>query len=70
MAVHWSGNVTSGDEAMDCSVHDISPGGAKLQSAKPLPARSDVWLKLYRGGQFAGHVAWQQGSFMGIAFAS
>lgn len=69
MAVHWLGDVTSGGEAVDCTVLDISPGGAKLQSADPLPALTKVQLKLYHGGLFTGEVSWQHGSFMGIEFA-
>ena len=70
MAVHWLGDVTTAGQAVDCTVLDISPGGAKLQSAEPLPALTEVLLKLYHGGQFGGQVAWQHGSFMGIEFVA
>lgn len=73
MTVHWAGDLsaegTAGAEApMDCTVLDISPGGAKLQTSDPLPATTLVRLKLSHGGDFEGVVAWQQGSFMGLAF--
>lgn len=76
MAVHWAGDLSAqgnsrksaGDDTMDCTVLDISPGGAKLQTSDPLPAATAVRLKLSHGGDFEGVVAWQQGSFMGLAF--
>ena len=77
MAVHWAGDLSAegtgkGSAAaggtMDCTVLDISPGGAKLQTSDPLPAATPVRLKLSHGGDFEGIVAWQQGSFMGLAF--
>ena len=76
MAVHWAGDLSAegsaqkskGDGTMDCTVLDISPGGAKLQTSDPLPAATAVRLKLSHGGDFEGVVAWQQGSFMGLAF--
>jgi hypothetical protein len=70
MAVHWSGEVTADDELADCTVLDISPGGARLQSATPLPPRTAMMLRLQHGGEFHGQVAWQQGSVMGVAFAA
>lgn len=77
MAVHWAGDLSAegsaqksagGGDTMDCTVLDISPGGAKLQTSNPLPAATAVRLKLSHGGDFQGVVAWQQGSFMGLAF--
>jgi len=77
MAVHWAGDLSAqgiaggndkGGDTMDCTVLDISPGGAKLQTSDPLPASTSVRLKLSHGGDFEGVVAWQQGSFMGLAF--
>ena len=70
MAVHWSGEVTANDELADCTVLDISPGGARLQTASPLPAKTPMVLQLEHGGEFRGQVAWQQGSVMGVVFAA
>ncbi len=70
MAVHWSGEVSAGSDLSDCTVLDISPGGARLQTANPLPPRTAMLLRLNHGGEFSGKVAWQQGSVMGVAFAA
>ena len=52
----------------DCLVHDISPGGAKVQIPDPPPAETLVALVLEPGGRFSGKVAWQQGGYFGISF--
>lgn len=70
MTVHWSGEVRAGSDLTDCTVLDISPGGAKLQTANPLPPQTAIVLSLQHGGEFSGAVAWQQGSVMGVAFAT
>ena len=73
MSVHWAGDLSAegtalDDDIMDCTVLDISRGGAKLQTSNPLPAATPVRLKLSHGADFEGVVAWQQGSFMGLSF--
>ena len=69
MPVHWAGELAEGKESRDCVVLDISPAGARVQSADPLPAISSVKLTLAHGGDYEGAVVWQQGSFMGLAFS-
>ena len=68
MAVHWSGDLEASGDRLDCTVLDISPSGAKVQSSDPLPPETPVILTLAQGDQHRGAIVWQQGSFMGIGF--
>lgn len=68
MPVHWAGELAGEQESQDCVVLDISPAGARVQSADPLPAVTSVKLTLAHGGDYEGAVVWQQGSFMGLRF--
>ena len=70
MPVRWDAALDAGHKTneSDCLVLDISPGGAKIQTPDPLPADASVVLTPERGGRFHGKVAWQQGSYLGIAF--
>lgn len=69
MPVHWTGALAGESDALDCVVLDISPGGARVQSADPLPVVTEVRLSLAHGGDYQGAVVWRQGSFMGLRFA-
>lgn len=67
-SVHWTANLHAADDPNECTVLDISPGGAQVQTSDPLPAKTGIVLKLDQGDEYPGDIVWQQGSFMGIRF--
>lgn len=55
-------------EAVDCTIVDISPGGAKIRVSRPLPRNQAVTLRI--GQAFSGEAdsVWQSGEYVGLAF--
>lgn len=55
-------------EAVDCTIVDISPGGAKIRVARPLGQNQAVTLRI--GQAFVGEAdpVWQKGEYVGLAF--
>jgi hypothetical protein len=62
------GEFSVGDQTVDCVVLNISVGGAKLRISEPIGDASQVRLRVERIGDFAGRLAWRDGTTMGIAF--
>jgi hypothetical protein len=55
--------------AMDCSIRDLSTGGAKLSFADPvgIPAEFELHLPS-RGTAFRAEVRWRRGQQVGVRF--
>ncbi len=62
------GELISGDRTVECTVLNISVGGAKLRLAESIETNSRVRLRINRVGEFTGRVAWRNGDTMGIEF--
>jgi hypothetical protein len=60
--------LVSGDEEVDCEVLNVSVGGAKIRMCQPVETNSHVRVKLGRLGEFAGRVAWRNGTTLGVEF--
>lgn len=52
----------------DCTVVDLSPGGAKIRIDQVLEAYMPVRLKMTRDGEFAGEVVWIAAGAVGLRF--
>ena len=63
-----SGKLVSGDEEVDCEVLNVSVGGAKIRISQPIETNAHVRVKIQRVGEFAGRVAWRNGTTLGIEF--
>ncbi len=57
-----------GDRELDCKVLDMSVGGAKVRLVEPVEVDTQIRLKIRRVGEFAGRVAWRNGTTLGIEF--
>jgi len=66
--VSFATTISIGDKTKDCSILDISAGGAKLQTRATGEKKTPVVLNLERFGEFTGEVAWARGGNLGIKF--
>jgi hypothetical protein len=62
------GKLVSGDEEVDCEVLNVSVGGAKIRISQPIETNAHVRVRILRVGEFAGRVAWRNGTTMGVEF--
>ncbi len=67
-STHCSGKLVSGDKEVDCEVLNVSVGGAKIRISQPIETNAHVRIKIHRVGEFAGRVAWRNGTTLGIEF--
>lgn len=63
-----SGRFCVGEQEVDCQVLDISVGGARVRLSQPVEPETLIQLKIDRIGEFAGRVAWRNGTTLGIEF--
>jgi hypothetical protein len=63
-----SGKFYADDREVDCEILNISVGGAKVRLAEPVETDSEVRVRIDRVGEFAGRVAWRDGTTLGIEF--
>lgn len=68
LPVIWAGRLDRKVDDTDCTILNVSPGGAKLQIAdyEPCPAR--VTLQSPRFGELKGRVVWRRNDLVGLAF--
>ncbi|WP_374571716.1 PilZ domain-containing protein [Phenylobacterium sp.] len=62
--IAWRDNMLSGD----CTIRDLSDGGAKVRLADPLAPNDPVLIVLRTGQAFAARTAWRHGALAGLAF--
>jgi len=62
------GKLVSGDEEVDCEVLNVSVGGVKIRTSQPIETNAHVRVRILRVGEFAGRVAWRNGTTMGVEF--
>lgn len=67
-AVCLEGRLQTGRLWHDCSIVNISPGGAKLSVAKPVGRARMVRLEIGRFGKFGAEIVWRTGSELGLRF--
>ena len=68
MRTDWPAEIKFHDSALRCTVADISPEGAKLQSLTLPEAGSRVWLSLDSTPLIAAEVAWRRHAHIGLRF--
>src|ERR1043165_6146929 len=66
----WPGALTSGSVRRACAVRKLSAGGAILHCDHEVALGERLELELLNGEQLAGHVVWQRGGEVGLAFDS
>lgn len=64
----WGGTLHANFEASPVRVHNLSSGGAMLQSDRILPERTEVLLDLAGAGMLNAKVCWCEDGQIGIAF--
>lgn len=52
----------------ECALIDISMGGARLQTADPIPLNSKVSILRNEIGELSGECVWQSSAMVGIRF--
>jgi len=59
-----------GEPAMDCSIGDVTPEGARLTADKPIPRLIPKVLIFIPsiGAVWAAHVRWRRGQSLGVEF--
>ncbi len=69
-AVLWSAKLYREGSLQDCTVLNISAGGAKVhvQKSRLLGSTAIVTLTILRYGDFQGQVMWQEGDRLGMQF--
>jgi hypothetical protein len=68
VSVVYSGKIFVGPKEIDCTIFNISAGGAKVYVKSPLEHAAVVTLKIDRFGSFHGRVVWSNGDRAGIKF--
>ena len=53
---------------VDCTVYDMSPGGAHVAASSAVPANLPMRLKVTEHGEFLGMVAWRKDDRLGLRF--
>jgi len=56
------------DEANNCAILDISPGGAKLKTGVIVAAKTDIVVDLDKIGTFTATTAWCSNGAVGVRF--
>ncbi len=67
-SVLWSGKLHSAGQMVDCTVLNVSAGGAQIRCEKAYEFGLNVILYLDDFGELAGTLIWQKGATLGIAF--
>ena len=67
-AVLWAGTMAIGEQEMRCTIHDISSGGARLDTGQELHTNQQVVLSIDGMGEIRARVAWRDGNLVGLAF--
>ncbi len=52
----------------DCTVYDISPGGALVSASDAVPDGLPLRLKVTQSGEFLGMIAWRKEDRIGLRF--
>ena len=68
LPVIWAGRLDRQVNDIDCTILNVSPGGAKLQLADSEPCPARVTLQSPRFGQLKGRVVWHRHDLVGLAF--
>ena len=68
LPVIWSGRLEQPGAQTDCTILNVSPGGAKLQLSEAEPCPSRVTLHSPRFGQLRGRVVWHRHDQIGLSF--
>lgn len=66
--VLWAGTMAIGDSEVQCTIHDISSGGALLDTGRSFKTDDRIMLRVDGLGEVPGRVAWRDGNLVGIAF--
>ena len=66
--VLWTGTMAIGDNEVQCTIHDISSGGALLDTNSAFKTNDRILLKVDGLGEVPGRVAWRDGNLVGVAF--
>lgn len=64
----WRASVLLEEKEVQCTVLDVSPGGAMIRVERCLPEYSEITLRMTRNGSFTGEVAWRQAGTAGLRF--
>jgi hypothetical protein len=67
--VLWWGQIAIGADHSPCTVFDLAPSGAKIQTSRPTATEERVRLSLPPFGDFKGEVIWSRHGHIGIRFA-
>ena len=62
------GQLLRGVTAVECTVLEVSPGGALLSVAAPLPTLGPATLRITGAGAFHCRIAWSRAGKAGICF--
>ncbi len=68
LPVIWAGRLDRNSDDIDCTILNVSPGGAKIQLADSEPCPSRVTLQSPRFGSLKGRVVWHRHDLVGLAF--
>ena len=66
--VRIGGQLLRGVTAVECTVLEVSPGGALLSIAAPVPTLGPATLRIPGAGAFHCRVAWSRAGKAGICF--
>jgi hypothetical protein len=67
-AVVWPGRVATEDGTLDCSVLNLSAGGARLRVVDALAPDAIVNLRIAGVGRFPARVVWRREHNVGVEF--
>lgn len=66
--VHLSGQVSTDHSSLDCTVVDLSHGGAQVEFAHPAPISQLVTLMIRNRGTYSARCRWMSGARAGLEF--
>jgi hypothetical protein len=68
LRANWPAEIRAGGVRIECTVLDVSSGGAHLRVENLPPASDRIWLLVENVGPVAGELAWQHKDRIGLRF--
>jgi hypothetical protein len=66
--VLWAAQVGANARELDCTILDVSLGGARIRLEEEVPSRGPVSIASERFGTFHAEVIWESESIAGLRF--
>jgi PilZ domain len=66
--VLWAGQIGANARQLDCTILDVSLGGARIRVNEEVPSRGPLTIACDRFGTFHAEVSWEAAGMAGLRF--